>query len=71
MDDDGRALRGIISRAFGGIMAMTHAKDEEEAREIGARHAYWIEYGAEMPLSGAEELARQYTDAARHRSRNG
>jgi hypothetical protein len=71
VDDDGRELRGIISRAFGAIAAITHAKDEEEVREIAARHAYWIEFGREMPITGAEELAQRYTDAARSRSRRG
>jgi hypothetical protein len=71
VDDEGRELRGIISRAFGALVAMTHAKDEEEAREIGARHAYWIEHGVEMPISGAQQLAQRYTDAARTRSRKG
>jgi hypothetical protein len=71
VDDDGRALRGIISRAFGAIVAMTHAKDETNVIEIAERHAYWIEHGIEMPMTGAEETARRCLDEARKSSRKG
>lgn len=73
MDDFGDVFRALFARAFGGIMAITHARDEQDARDIGERHAYWILNGSEMPTYDirAEEMAERCTNAARAKIKRG
>lgn len=54
MDDDGKALRGIIARSFGMLAASVHAKDPEHQRNIAEGHAYWILTGSAMPETSAD-----------------
>lgn len=37
-------------------MAITHARDEKETREIGERHAHWILTGTEPPEQFTAEM---------------